>query len=151
MSLDLSASSAPAHRALNIQQWLKSNIPGFIAVDDWLSGSPDLNQLDYSLCACCYQWCSIAESFEVLCEKRWKKVTISNEILCIAPLVHTLFHKFNFIKKCIIISFLYRPELVTGLMAGPCMYSGFLKLSSNSLKCSKLINLNFFLYNLIFI
>lgn len=41
--------SAPAHKAKSTQSWLKENIPGFIAAEDWPSGSPDLNPLDYGL------------------------------------------------------------------------------------------------------
>lgn len=41
--------SAPAHKARTTQQWLKDNLPGFIACEDWPSGSPDLNPLDYRL------------------------------------------------------------------------------------------------------
>lgn len=36
----------------------------------------------------------------------------------IAHLIYALFNKNNFIKKCIIISFVYWPELVTEQMAG---------------------------------
>ncbi len=41
--------SAPAHKAKRIQKWLADNVPDFIATNDWPSGSPDLNPLDYSL------------------------------------------------------------------------------------------------------
>lgn len=41
--------SAPAHKARRIQQWLRDNVPEFIAAEDWPSGSPDLNPLDYKL------------------------------------------------------------------------------------------------------
>lgn len=41
--------SAPAHKAKTTQEWLRVNIPGFIAAEDWPSGSPDLNPLDYAL------------------------------------------------------------------------------------------------------
>lgn len=41
--------SAPAHKAKTTQEWLRVNIPGFIAAEDWPSGSPDLNPLDYCL------------------------------------------------------------------------------------------------------
>lgn len=41
--------SAPAHKARRVQQWLKDNVPSFIAAEDWPSGSPDLNPLDYKL------------------------------------------------------------------------------------------------------
>lgn len=41
--------SAPAHKAKTTQEWLRLNIPGFIRAEDWPSGSPDLNPLDYQL------------------------------------------------------------------------------------------------------
>jgi DDE superfamily endonuclease len=41
--------SAPAHKARRIQTWLAENLPDFITANDWPSGSPDLNPLDYSL------------------------------------------------------------------------------------------------------
>jgi transposase len=41
--------SAPAHRATNVQQWCKSNFPGFISAREWPPYSPDLNPMDYSV------------------------------------------------------------------------------------------------------
>lgn len=41
--------SAPAHKAKSTQRWLGMNLPEFIAAEDWPSGSPDLNPLDYRL------------------------------------------------------------------------------------------------------
>lgn len=41
--------SAPAHKAKTTQEWLKNNVPEFISVEQWPSGSPDLNPLDYKL------------------------------------------------------------------------------------------------------
>lgn len=41
--------SAPAHKAKTTQRWLATNLRGFIAAEDWPSGSPDLNPLDYRL------------------------------------------------------------------------------------------------------
>ncbi|KAL1446800.1 hypothetical protein WDU94_010885 [Cyamophila willieti] len=41
--------SAPAHKAKTTQRWLAVNLPDFIAAEDWTSGSPDLNPLDYKL------------------------------------------------------------------------------------------------------
>ncbi|UYV84729.1 hypothetical protein LAZ67_X003238 [Cordylochernes scorpioides] len=43
--------SAPAHKAKSTQQWLETNVPEFINPNEWPSGSPDLNPLDYSLWA----------------------------------------------------------------------------------------------------
>lgn len=37
-----------AHKAKATQQWLKSNILGFTAADNWPAGSPDLKPLHYS-------------------------------------------------------------------------------------------------------
>lgn len=39
--------SAPAHAAKLTQQWCRSNLPSFIAKEDWPSSSPDLNVMDY--------------------------------------------------------------------------------------------------------
>lgn len=47
--------AAPAHKAKKIQIWLTANVPDFISTDDWPSGSPDLNPLDYAL------WNKLAE------------------------------------------------------------------------------------------
>lgn len=41
--------SAPAHKAKTTQRWLEDNLPRFIKAEEWPSGSPDLNPLDYSL------------------------------------------------------------------------------------------------------
>lgn len=41
--------SAPAHKAKLTQEWLKKNVKDFISPEDWPSGSPDLNPLDYKL------------------------------------------------------------------------------------------------------
>lgn len=41
--------SAPAHKAKTTQIWLQSHVPNFINSEDWPSGSPDLNPLDYKL------------------------------------------------------------------------------------------------------
>jgi inhibitor of nuclear factor kappa-B kinase subunit alpha len=43
--------SAPAHKAKTTQEWLRRNVPAFISAEDWPSGSPDLNPLDYKLWA----------------------------------------------------------------------------------------------------
>ena len=43
--------SAPAHKAKTTQEWLRRNVPAFISAEDWPSGSPDLNSLDYKLWA----------------------------------------------------------------------------------------------------
>jgi len=57
--------SAPAHKAKVTQQWLRDNLPAFIAAEDWTSGSPDLNPLDYAL------WQKIEE---IACRKRHKNI-----------------------------------------------------------------------------
>lgn len=41
--------SAPAHKAKIVQEWLKKELPDFIAAKDWPSNSPDLNPLDFSV------------------------------------------------------------------------------------------------------
>jgi inhibitor of nuclear factor kappa-B kinase subunit alpha len=41
--------SAPDHKAKMTQEWLRRNVPAFISAEDWPSGSPDLNPLDYKL------------------------------------------------------------------------------------------------------
>jgi hypothetical protein len=39
--------STLAHKAKTTQVWLQRHVPAFISAEDWLSGSPDLNPLDY--------------------------------------------------------------------------------------------------------
>lgn len=41
--------SAPAHKAKETQNWLRSNVPSFISSTEWPSNSPDLNPLDFSV------------------------------------------------------------------------------------------------------
>ena len=41
--------SAPAHKAKIVQTWCKTEIPDFIATEDWPPSSPDLNPLDYCI------------------------------------------------------------------------------------------------------
>lgn len=57
--------SAPAHKAKSTQTWLKNNLPDFISTEDWPSGSPDLNPLDYRL------W-SVLE--DMVCHKRYTNI-----------------------------------------------------------------------------
>ena len=49
MGLPAGLSSCP--KASTTQEWLRRNVPGFISAEDWPSGSPDLNPLDYKLWA----------------------------------------------------------------------------------------------------
>jgi len=42
-----SCKTVSSHRAKVTQQFLRENIPDFIAADEWASYSPDLNPLDY--------------------------------------------------------------------------------------------------------
>ncbi len=39
--------SASGHKAKYMQTWLEDNVPAFICTENWPSGSPDLNPLDY--------------------------------------------------------------------------------------------------------
>lgn len=41
--------SAPPHKGLITQNWIRSNFPDFIETKEWPSCSPDLNPLDYSI------------------------------------------------------------------------------------------------------
>lgn len=41
--------SAPAHKAIVVQQWCKQNLPCFISCSEWPASSPDLNPLDFSI------------------------------------------------------------------------------------------------------
>ncbi len=41
--------SAPAHKAKATQKWCEDFLLNFITVEQWCSGSPDLNPLDYQL------------------------------------------------------------------------------------------------------
>nr|CAD2187203.1 unnamed protein product [Meloidogyne enterolobii] len=40
--------SAPAHKAKEVQDWCKTNFPGFISAREWPPYSPDLNPMNYS-------------------------------------------------------------------------------------------------------
>ena len=40
---------APAHTENSTQDWLRSNIPGFIGKDQWFPYIPDLKPMDYSI------------------------------------------------------------------------------------------------------
>lgn len=53
--------SAPAHKAKTTQNWLRNNLPAFICSEEWPSGSPDLNPLDYKL------WTTLED---MVCRKR---------------------------------------------------------------------------------
>jgi inhibitor of nuclear factor kappa-B kinase subunit alpha len=41
--------SALAHKAKMTLEWLRRHVLTFISVEDWPTGSPDLNPLDYKL------------------------------------------------------------------------------------------------------
>jgi inhibitor of nuclear factor kappa-B kinase subunit alpha len=41
--------SAPAHKAKTTQEWRQRHVLALISAEDWPSGSPDLNPLDYKL------------------------------------------------------------------------------------------------------
>jgi hypothetical protein len=49
MGLPAGLSSYP--KAKTTQEWPQRNVPAFISVEDWPSGSPDLNSRDYKLWA----------------------------------------------------------------------------------------------------
>jgi hypothetical protein len=43
--------SAPAQKAKTTQEWLQRIVPALISAEDWSSGRPNLNPLDYKLWA----------------------------------------------------------------------------------------------------
>ena len=57
--------SAPAHKAKTSQAWLRNNLPAFISSEEWPSGSPDLNPLDYKL------WTVLEDK---VCHKRYHNI-----------------------------------------------------------------------------
>jgi hypothetical protein len=57
--------SAPAHKAKTTQEWQQRNATAFISTEDWSSGSPDLNPMDYKL------WAVLEE---MICQKRHKNL-----------------------------------------------------------------------------
>ena len=61
MCLPAGLSSCP--KAKTTQEWLRRNVPAFISVEDWPSGSPDLNPWDYEL------WAVLED---MACQKRHK-------------------------------------------------------------------------------
>ena len=48
--------STPAHKAKTMKQWVKNHVPEFINSDHWLSASPDLNPIDYTLSSVLEGW-----------------------------------------------------------------------------------------------
>ena len=40
---------APAHTARSTQEWLRSEIPGFLSKEEWPPSSPDLNPMDFGI------------------------------------------------------------------------------------------------------
>ncbi len=40
---------APSHGARATRDWLERNMPDFIRKEEWPSGNPDLNPLDYNI------------------------------------------------------------------------------------------------------
>jgi len=49
MGLPVGISYCPKGKAT--QEWLRRKVPAFISAENWPSGSPDLNPLDYKLWA----------------------------------------------------------------------------------------------------
>jgi inhibitor of nuclear factor kappa-B kinase subunit alpha len=73
--------SAPAHKAIITQNWIKSHFPDFISTTQWPSCSPDLNPLDYSIWgilekdACANPHNSL-EALKTSLEKAWASVPL---------------------------------------------------------------------------
>lgn len=71
--------SAPSHKAKGTQNWLKNNVPHFIAHTDWPSSSPDLNPLDYCVWgilqarACAKKHTSL-EALKADLVREWKRI-----------------------------------------------------------------------------
>lgn len=57
--------SAPSHKAVVNQNWLKKHVPNFISVEEWPPASPDLNPMDYCI------WSLLEEK---VCSKRHKNL-----------------------------------------------------------------------------
>jgi len=49
--MGLPAGLSSCRKSKKYQAWLRRNFPAFISSEDWPSGSPDLNLLDYKLWA----------------------------------------------------------------------------------------------------
>jgi len=71
--------SAPAHKAKTTQEWLRRNVPAFISAEDWPSGSPDLNPLDYKL------WAVLDD---MACQKRRKRSLVKAASETLLGMVH---------------------------------------------------------------
>lgn len=65
--------SAPAHKAKTTQDWCQAHFPDFIASNEWLPYSPDLNPMDYSV------W-SILEARA--CSRRHQSLESLKKALC---------------------------------------------------------------------
>lgn len=72
---------APPHTARITQQWCATNLPDFVAKDDWPPSSPDLNPLDYAI------WSSLQASvsavkhptvalFQRVLQRQWQRLSL---------------------------------------------------------------------------
>lgn len=72
--------SAPSHRAIGTQNWLKANVPVLIDRDMWPSSSPDLNPLDFCIWgvlqarACAKKHTSL-EALKVTLTREWNSLS----------------------------------------------------------------------------
>jgi hypothetical protein len=57
--------SVPTQKLRRLREWLRRNVPAFISAEDWPSGSPHLNPLDYKL------WAVLED---MACQKRHNNV-----------------------------------------------------------------------------
>ncbi|UYV74134.1 hypothetical protein LAZ67_11002214 [Cordylochernes scorpioides] len=69
------------------QQWLETNVPEFIKANEWPSGSPDLNPLDYSL------WAYLEEK---VCSKRYRNLDQLKSALLLEYLFSLPWHLVEF-------------------------------------------------------
>ncbi|KAI6646054.1 hypothetical protein LOD99_9502 [Oopsacas minuta] len=70
---------APAHTANSTQEWLQTNIPGFISKVEWPPSIPDLNHLDFSVwsileSSACSKSHNSIESLRQSLTREWAKI-----------------------------------------------------------------------------
>ena len=72
--------SAPAHRAKEMQAWIRCQFPALITAAEWPPYSPDLNPMDYSVWSIleqkvCSTKHSSVESLKQSLEKEWDAIS----------------------------------------------------------------------------
>uniref|UniRef100_A0A914CGB4 Transposase n=1 Tax=Acrobeloides nanus TaxID=290746 RepID=A0A914CGB4_9BILA len=76
--------SAPAHKAIETQNWIRDHFPDFISKEEWPANSPDLNPIDFSIRgilkakACATSHKSL-ESLKAAILKAWNEIPLGTQ------------------------------------------------------------------------